>query len=406
MDERLDDTTVKDRGKGPSYKGLPDMEEVHAIAAISDPVIRNLKITQCYAELSTALRMPLGGSANWCTFATWASRQAGRTIRGEDLEVALEATLDQWLGEGGADWVAKALQALGADNSVAEIRRVVNGIVDAKGSVRRAADAVARGNLKVFAEIGHEFARFGALIAADGAPDEARLASFLSGLRPGEPPEGQRLLRQAFGRYYRALFDDDARLRAQRMLHANLEVGLHEQTRLQPEIAEALNAAVPDARELTPALLAALLPARGFLARARRLVTRLFGGRTPLDHAVDAFVAEARRRMRAVITDHLMTLELTPRHLLRLGYDLRAPFPAQLERLDDTELLALLAGIDPTPDSVRESGATDWAELPERMHFIADLFRCYQETSELFDPPFTDEQVDAMRAGRMPTGRL
>ena len=31
------------------------------------------------------------GGANWCTFATWASRQAGRTIRGEDLLYRLQA---------------------------------------------------------------------------------------------------------------------------------------------------------------------------------------------------------------------------------------------------------------------------------------------------------------------------
>ena len=33
------------------------------------------------------------GGANWCTFATWASRQAGRTIRGEDLLYRLQGEL-------------------------------------------------------------------------------------------------------------------------------------------------------------------------------------------------------------------------------------------------------------------------------------------------------------------------
>src|SRR5207237_8919662 len=31
------------------------------------------------------VRSANGQGANWCTYATWASRQAGRTIRGEDL---------------------------------------------------------------------------------------------------------------------------------------------------------------------------------------------------------------------------------------------------------------------------------------------------------------------------------
>jgi hypothetical protein len=373
---------------------------------MADPVLRNLRITQCYAELSAGLAARLRGSANWCTFATWASRQAGRTIRGEDVESAIEDTLAGWLGGGGADAVVAALRGLGARAEGADIHRVVREVLDAQGSVARASAAVARGNLKVFAEIAREFARFHEMLGVDESPDDGRLAGFVEGLRPGEPPEGQRLLRQAFGRYYRAFFDTDERLRAQRILHANLEVGLHEQTRLQPEIAEALNAAIPEPRALASELLGRLLPARGMVARSRRFFVRLFGGRTPLDRAVEAFVAEARRLVRTVVTDHLMTLELTRSHVLRLGRDLGVPFPAALEQLDDTELNALLLRIDPTPDSVRESGARDWASLPERMHFIADLFRCYQASPELFDAPFTAEQVDAMRAGRLPTDPL
>ena len=51
-------------------------------------------------------------------------------------------------------------------------------------AVELASDAVARGNRKVFEEIGYEFARW----LADPEPD------FLDGLRPGDPPDGQRLL--------------------------------------------------------------------------------------------------------------------------------------------------------------------------------------------------------------------
>src|SRR5919197_4521255 len=59
-------------------------EEVARIAARTDPVIRNLQITECYSRLAAAVADGRPG-ANWCTFATWASRQAGSTIRGEDL---------------------------------------------------------------------------------------------------------------------------------------------------------------------------------------------------------------------------------------------------------------------------------------------------------------------------------
>ena len=55
------------------------------------------------------------------------------------------------------------------------------------------------------------------------------------------------------------------------------------------------------------------------------------------------------------------------------------------------ELRELLARIDPTPDSAHDSGVTDWADLDDRVHFIADMFRCFQESQFLFDPPFSRE---------------
>ena len=60
----------------------PGVADVARIAALENPVIRNLEITECYADLSAAMRARTGGAADWCTFATWASRQAGSTIRG------------------------------------------------------------------------------------------------------------------------------------------------------------------------------------------------------------------------------------------------------------------------------------------------------------------------------------
>jgi len=67
-----------------SFTGLdhvPASAEVDRIATLGDPVLRNLQITQCYHELASALAKRTGPHANWCTFATWASKQAGQTIR-------------------------------------------------------------------------------------------------------------------------------------------------------------------------------------------------------------------------------------------------------------------------------------------------------------------------------------
>jgi hypothetical protein len=62
--------------------------------------------------------------------------------------------------------------------------------------------------------------------------------------------------------------------------------------------------------------------------------------------------------------------------------------------------------IDPTPDSPRDSGAVDWADFAERMHFIAELFRCYQESPRLLDLPFDAEQIVALEHGKVPGGRI
>ena len=71
---------------------MSEVEEVGRIAALPDPVIRNLQITECYSRLAAAVADGRPG-ANWCTFATWASRQAGSTIRGEDMLDLLQREL-------------------------------------------------------------------------------------------------------------------------------------------------------------------------------------------------------------------------------------------------------------------------------------------------------------------------
>src|SRR5678816_1295882 len=68
----------------------PTIERIKSIAAITEPVLRNLHITQSYCELSTVFEDRMKSGANWCTFATWASKQAGQTIRREDLKDILE----------------------------------------------------------------------------------------------------------------------------------------------------------------------------------------------------------------------------------------------------------------------------------------------------------------------------
>jgi hypothetical protein len=100
-----------------------------------------------------------------------------------------------------------------------------------------------------------------------------------------------------------------------------------------------------------------------------------------------------------------MTLRL-PGTVLHLGRDVSGVFPPELRDIEYPPLRALLSSIDPMPDATTGSGATDWAILTERMRFIADLFRCWHARAELFTPPYTPAQVEAMRQGRRPAGDL
>jgi hypothetical protein len=381
-------------------------EDVDRVAAIADPVIRNLRITQAYHELSAATAARLGQVANWCTFATWASKQAGRTIRKEDLQRSLEAAFrSSPTAALAATEVTTQASRFGASIPVSESLASVWSVVDPTAALDRASAAVARGNLRVFEEIGREFARFDVECGPDATTDADTLARFVERLRPGEPPNGQRYLRQAFARYHRARFEVDPETRAQLVLLANLEIGFHEQTRLQPEIAEALDAVLVDPGAVRDLVVKALFPDVEWLVRLRLLIARLIGRRTLLDVAIDALVVEEQRLVRRILTRHLMSIELgTVR--LQLGEDLAGGFPPSLRKIVLPELRDLLDRIDPTRDSPRESGAVDWADLGDRVHFITEMFRSFQESAFLFEPPFTPAQLERLDAGERPADPL
>jgi len=375
--------------------------DVDRIVAIDNPVIRNLEITECYADLAAAMRERIGESADWCTFATWASRQAGATIRGEDLIDIFTRRL------GRRAWVLAPIASLKRallqkglfqpDTPLGRAMREIHSPIDA---FERASAEVARGNLKVFAEIGREFARFVATVPIDASEDSVELLTFIEGLRPGPPPDGQDRLRQAFVEYQRQRHETDPSLRAARILLANLQIGLHEQTRLQPQIAAAVDAPLDTAHDLGERVLHRLIPS----AREWR----------PAIHRAAAAVAGAIARRirreavlvtRETITHSLMFLAL-PTGVLSLGRDLIVAVPPVLAGPAPLFLAALVREFDPCPPGGTACGAKDWCDLRQRMHYIVHLFRAFAAEPALFGRPFTAEQVGAFRGGRVPTGAL
>ena len=383
----------------------PTAQDVARIAAMDDIIVRNLHITQCYSELAHAAAGFFGRGANWCAFATWASKQAGRTIRGEDLVRAFE---DRYAKSPEVQILVQAvgreLGRLGRSRDVQRIRDVVFEALDPRAALDRAGDAAARGNVKVFSEIGYEIARFMESFGGPEDVDPDRVEAFCATLPEGEPMVGQSLLRDAFRAYgeaCRAIADAE---RAQLLFLANVLIALHEQTRLQPEIEDAMNASLGSRNEIRQRILKELLP--GFWIRLRLRLSRILKRQMPLDALLDQLIDDAQLLIRQVITQSLLTLPISRDSILQFGRDIGQSFPPELARLTHPKLMELIRRIDPTPDSLSETAAADWADLDDRMHFITDFFRCYHVRDALFDAPFTSEQVSALRAGRMPSGKL
>jgi hypothetical protein len=384
---------------------VPATGEVERIAFMTDPVLRNLLITQCYCELSTAFAEKISGNANWCTFATWASKQAGQTIRKEDLQRSLTAMAEKEPEiQHAIRFLVTIASRLGAEKAEQLQRSAIYALLSKTAD--RAADAVARGNKKVFEEIAFQFSRFYARCCTDTAYVQEHIDSFNNELQKGLPPGGQEYLRRAFTCYYQALFEKDKQRQSELCFFANIQIGFHEQTRLQPEIAEALNAAFISEKEAQKIVAAQLYSKAGIFSKIWFFLRQLFGQTTLFSSAINSLSTLLQEHVRKILTEHLMTLTLPPANRLKLGNDLVAVYPDCLKTLQHPDLLSLLNEIDPTPGSLLESGATDWANLQERMHFIGELFRCFHETKTLLSPAFTREQVTVMKAGVLPSGEL
>ena len=176
-------------------------------------------------------------------------------------------------------------------------------------------ETISAGNLKVFAELGPIFTRFVREFHCTRDYSLERLEAFTAQLEHGPASEGgQELLRQALRHYYEAAFETRPKARAELVLFGNIKVGLHEQTRLQPNIVEALDAplalgidGVVSSDLLGPAI--ALLPSRAAMAARDGLGT------------VERLLAkQLAHTFRSLVTRSMMTLRL-PYGEVRLGVE-------------------------------------------------------------------------------------
>jgi hypothetical protein len=355
--------------------------QVRQIAAIEDPVRRNLWITLAYHDLTLGMRTVVGApDLGWTAFATWASRQAGVSIRGEQLSDLLASVL-----RASAEYaeLERRLARTGLARLFDADALVAGLLGDAAARMR---ESIAAGNRTVFEELGPIFAGAISALGGQGRPDPARRAAFLATVQALDPADtaATARLREAFAAY-EASRVVPAPERAELVLLANGLIGLTEQIRLQGHIQEALDAVVETA-----------------------LVERLRGRLGPLvpRDLLEELAAAIARAWRRAVTRLLLTLR-TPGVVLDLSDDAPAAapgrrFPADLAAPRSPALVAFLAAHDRTGGTGAPSGARDWASLADRMNYIVNLFRAWQQRTALLEPPFGPDQVAALEQGGVP----
>jgi hypothetical protein len=366
---------------------------VDEIAGMGDPVLRNLWITQRYHELAVQLRdAGLAEDATWCAFAVWASKTAGATIRGEELPARVRDILDLDEAAGGAThqfngWLGKW------DVPRLEREHLAQVVDELTGQV---AASIAAGNVMVFSELAPLFTILVEGAAAASAAERAATVATLRSALDAMAAEGidTETVAAAFDVYVKAL--DPAAHRPTLVLGANILAVSHEQERLQPNIATALDAAVSDVfKKMVDQQITRHLPIAG------------------LRHGFDRMVTEVgqvlERAWQSALTAMMLRLE-TSDERLELHRDVPpladGLYPPELTDLEGSEAEGPFRQWDRTAGVGEPTGANDWAELEERMNYIVNLFRSRQRHPALFSPPFSDDQLTELAAGRLPAPPL
>jgi hypothetical protein len=366
---------------------LANPMSVEEIARTS-PVLRNLLITQRYHEFALDLRDDgAGKDATWCAFAVWASKTAGATIRGEVLpDRAREIIVDH----DGSEHLLRRLgdklgRFLNGELSRAHLERVAKAITDDVST------AIADGNRLVFVELAPLFS---ALIAGRKSTPEPNRNEIIASLEPAldrlQGAEDMQGVADALRGYVDALCTPNGR--ASTILRANVLAVAHEQRRLQPNIATALNAAVTDTFKR-------VIEGDVVDHHLRGKVREFF------DKMTDKVSKDMDAAWDTVLTETIMRL-VTKSESFDLHEDIKplstGMFPAALKDLNGTAAAAAVAEWDKTDGTGTPSGADDWTNLGKRMNFIVNLFRSRQQQTTLFDPPYDDDQVAALDRGEVP----
>ena len=341
---------------------------VQAVLAIEDRVLRNYWITQSYADLSQALAALLApDTANWCTFAAWASRTVGENLRGEDLPDWLRDRVTQDDGMMGAVHKTNArhrpLHKVGLVHHLTS-DRIMGVVADAFGAT---ALNLSEGNSIVFAEIGRAGAAF---VAASGAGATTTPAA---------------------ARADRCCPPALAPLRS-RASTASRPASRSGATPWTPTTSgSGASGSWPGPCSWAPTSRTGCRPrsppawtwaSTRWSTRVAQDLLKRAGWLRPLVWLVECTlrpIADCVARLWDDVMTEFVGVADTPEGRLRLGHDV-PPLPGQPFTPPDLaaplmpELMALLGRFDHSQGDGQGSGAGNWVELDDRMNFILNLF--------------------------------
>lgn len=359
--------------------------QIQTTVSLENLVIRNLQVTLGYHRLSQGMRKFIGSrNVSWCGFAAHASKTAGQALRHENMPHFLKSSMLKWAGYD--DTLFYLNDILGQPER--DFTKVQNSLL--AEAMKQVSLLISAGNILVYEELAWPFASLITTFSNVWYRDEVELREFLQDHFRRGPLErdGQNYLIEAFRAYFNARFETKPKRKAEHVFMGNLFIGLHEQTRLQPYIEQAL-----------------AVPYDVFVA----------GQRTNEEdsHAANAGLMQSnqlRDLVTKTVTKMLMSISL-PNRDLKLGGDVIAPsgvisFPEDLIIIEDPRCQRLVESFDSNVDTLTGSAADDWVSLADRMRFVVDFFRSYQQYKRMFSAPFSEIQVPAIDAGLLPGGPL
>lgn len=359
--------------------------EIQEIVNQDNLVVRNLQITLGYYRLSQGMRKLMSTkNVSWVGFATHASKTAGRALRHEMMPKRLKSAMIRAAGFDSTyvfytDALDKHKQNISEDSK--------NRLADA---LERVSLLISDGNVIVFRELAGPFSAFINTFSNDWQPDEEKFQAFLQeNLTPGPvEQDGQDHLYGAFESYYKARFETNNKRKAEHILQGNLLIGLHEQTRLQPQIDLALAVPYDIFKDDT-------------VRRNQEEKTKKFNIQVP---------GISRQMVIKTVTRMWMSFSL-PNRDLKLGQNVVAPtgvirFPTDLLTLEDKSCISLVRRFDAGRNTLTGSAAKNWGLLSDRMSFVVDFFRSHQQNKRLFEQPFLDDQIPVIESGHLPAGPL